>query len=109
MDRNFVLILTKYFIEMHLCLQQNGVSGKIDFAVDFYNTDIFSRTHSFCNTGASFFIGMITSRRMKWEDNIKMDHTKKGVYGLESSCLGYGPVVGYWENCNESLDSIKKG
>jgi hypothetical protein len=50
---------------MHLSLQQKGVSGKIGFALDFHNTDIFSRTGPFCNTGASSFIGIITSRRMK--------------------------------------------
>lgn len=102
MDRNLVLIQINYLVY----LQQKGFSGKIGFALDFHNTVIFSRTHPFCNTGASPFIGMLTSR--KWKDNIKTDHTKEEC-GLESSCLGYGPVVGYREHSNESLDSIKEG
>jgi hypothetical protein len=64
-------------VEMHFCLNI-GVNIKIGFAFNFHNTDIFLSTHPFFNTGASSFIGMINSRMMKWEDNIKMDLPKKG-------------------------------
>jgi hypothetical protein len=39
---------------------------------------------------------------LKWEANIKVD--LKDIWrGLDSFCLGYGPVVGPYEHSNASL------
>jgi hypothetical protein len=48
--------------------------------------------------------------RYRWKDSIKMHFESRfGGYGLDLSGSGWGSVVGSFEHCNASSDSIEGG